>query len=204
MASQSSGLSTYTNSSLITALGIFLASFMASSLIAQNSIASGPVLSKGTGGTTIEFIPYNGSKYGMTIQYPKNWDIKEDPSGVWFVSPIDRTGNIRISSQPAIGNASLSELVQAQLLQLMNSYNSFKINSSEMTTMAGITANRTDFQIKDEVPRFLGKDIYEYGVIKISAINDNRLYTFTYFSTPQNFHLFMPVVEKMLGTLKII
>lgn len=156
-----------------------------------------------SGPGTTEFVPYNGSKYGVTIEYPKNWNITEESSGISFVSPVDRTGNIRISSYPA-GNASLSELVQAQFLESKDSYHWLGINSSKMTMMAGSPANRTDYQVKDEVPKFLGADIYEYAFMQISTIKGNILYTFTYFSTPQNFYTFLPLAEKMLSTLKII
>lgn len=192
------------NSSSTCILLIFFTSLILSPCIVQGSLTPQAILAKeSVGTTTTEFVPYDGSKYGMAIQYPKNWNITADSEGVWFVSPVDRTGNIRISSQSSL-NASLPELVQAQLLQAEKSYHSFKVNSSIMTTMAGNPANRTDYQIKDIVPKFLGSDTYEYGVIQISTIKGNKLYTFTYFSTPQNFHLFLPVAEKMLSTLKII
>jgi hypothetical protein len=191
-----------TNSCRACTLLLLFTSVMLGSCIVHG-LKTHVVLAKEDKDTTAEFIPYNGSKFGMAIQYPKNWNITEDSRGVWFTSPADKTGNIRISSQP-VSNASLAELVQVQLLQTKDSYSYFTINSSKLTTMAGSPANRTDYQIKDKVQRLFGADIYEYDVIQVSAIKSNRLYTFTYFSTPQNFHLFLPLVEKMLSTLKII
>ena len=67
--------------------------------------------------TTSEFVPYNGSKYGMNIEYPSNWNLTEDATGVWFVSPVDQTGNIRIQSEPT-QNLSLAKLVQAQTFDI--------------------------------------------------------------------------------------
>jgi hypothetical protein len=198
------GLFRSINPSLTNALLIFLIPAVLSLCLVQNSLIPQSHLAKGSAGpSTTEFVSYKGSKYGINIQYPKSWNITEHSSTVSFVSPVDRTGNIMISIQPA-GNASLSERVQALLLESKSSYHWFKINSSKMTTMAGIPANRTDYQIKDVVPRFLGDDIYEYGFMQISTIKGARLYTFTYFSTTQNFNLFLPIAEKMLSTLKII
>ena len=61
--------------------------------------------------TSSKFKAYDGSKYGINVQYPSNWNISEDASGVWFVSPVDETGNVRIESQPS-QNLSLSKSVQ--------------------------------------------------------------------------------------------
>ena len=73
-----------------------------------------------------------------------------------------------------------------------------------MTMLDKIPANRTDYKFKVEVPKFLGADIFDYGAIQISAIKDNTLYTVTYFADPETFHIFLPIVQKMLGTLKIL
>ena len=152
--------------------------------------------------TTSKFVMFNGTKYGTIIQYPDNWKINEDSTGVWFVSPIDETGNVRIESQPA-KNGSLALMVQAQLLQSKQSYKELDIASSNITTLDGVPGNRTDYKFKVEVPKFLGSDIFDYTAFQISAVKGDRLYTFTYFSTPQNFHLFLPIVHKMLSTFKI-
>jgi hypothetical protein len=153
--------------------------------------------------TTSNFATYDGSKYGMSIGYPDNWKITEDPSGVWFSSPVDETGNIRIESQPS-QNRSLTELVQVQLLQTKNSNKELNIVSSNMTTLDENPANRTDYKFKVEVPKFLGADIFDYNAIQISTVRDGKLYTVTYFATAETFYIFLPIVQKMLGTLKIL
>ena len=153
--------------------------------------------------TTSEFVPYNGSKYGMNIEYPSNWNLTEDASGVWFVSPVDQTGNIRIQSEPT-QNLSLAKLVQAQLLISKDSHKLLNITSSNTTILDGNPANRTDFKFRDEIPKFLGVDIFDYVSFQISAVKGDKLYTFIYFSTPENFYLFLPIAQKMLGTLKIL
>lgn len=161
------------------------------------------VLVQAQGPTSANFVTYDGSKYGMIIQYPENWKIKEDPAGVWFVSPVDETGNVRIENQSAL-NASLPVLVEAQLLQSKQSYKELTKISSNMTTLSEIPANRTDYQFKIEVPKFLGVDVYDYSAFQISAVKADTLYTFTYFSTKDNFQLFLPIAQKMLSTLRIL
>ena len=153
--------------------------------------------------TTSDFITFDGSKYGFSIEYPENWNVTQDATGVWFSSPVDGTGNIRIGSQPAL-NLSLTDLVQVQLLQTKDSNKDFNIVSSNMTMLDKIPGNRTDYKFKVEVPKFLGADLFDYDAIKISAIKDNTLYTVTYFADPETFYIFLPIVQKMLGMLKIV
>lgn len=161
--------------------------------------ASGTVT---TSPTTMKIIDYDGSKYGFHVQYPANWNLTEDQSGVWFVSPVDSTGNIRIERQPA-HNLSLSDLVTVQLLQARESYKQLKVLSSNLTSLDGNPANRTDYQFKIEEPRFMGVDVFEFTAIQFSSIKNNNFYTFTYFSNPENFHIFLPIAQKMLSTLRL-
>lgn len=153
--------------------------------------------------TTSKFLTYNGTKYGTAIQYPSSWKVSEDATGVWFISPVDETGNVRIESLKAI-NGSLPLTVQAQLIQSKQSYKEFNIVSSNLTTVDGLPANRTDYKFKLEIAKFLGSESFDYTGFQISALKGDRLYTFTYFSTPENFHLFLPIVQKMFSTFKIL
>ena len=61
--------------------------------------------------TTSTYVTYDGSKYGFSIQYPDNWIKKEDSSGIWFISPVNESANLRIESQ-SNQNASLKDLVE--------------------------------------------------------------------------------------------
>lgn len=69
-----------------------------------------------------------------------------------------------------------------------------------MTTLGGLPGNRTDYKFKVEVPKFLGSNIFDYTAFQVSAIKDDRLYTFTYFSTPEDFYLFLPIAQIMLSS----
>ena len=73
-----------------------------------------------------------------------------------------------------------------------------------MTTIDKSPANRTDYKFKVEIPKFMGADIYDYDAIKISTLKGDRLYTVTYFGPPDTFYTYLPIVQKMLSTLKIL
>ena len=148
------------------------------------------------------YVSYNGSKYGFNVQYPSNWNISEDASGVWFFSPINETANIRFESQPS-QNLSLSDAVQVQFFLARESYKGLDKISTNMTNLDGNPANRTDYKFKMEFPKFLGTDVVDYTAFQISSIKGEKLYTLTYFAPPESFNIFLPIVEKMLSSIKI-
>lgn len=156
--------------------------------------------------SSTKFIPYNGSKYGLSFEYPANWNISERESGIWFSSP-DGSGNFGIQIQPA-QDKSLQELVKIQLDQYNVGFKDFRVLSSNSTTLAGNAANRTDYSFKTEEPKFLGTtlfgtDILNFLAIAISTLRNDNLYTVTYISTAENFDIFQPIVEKMLSSIII-
>lgn len=152
--------------------------------------------------TTTKFVTYNSTKYGVAMDYPETWKIREGESAVLFEPPVAGAGTVGILIQPS-QNMSLPELVQVQLNQSKGSAKELKVISSNLTTMAGNPANRTDFTYKVEEGNLFGSDIYEYSVIQVSTIKNGNFYTFLYHPTSQNFHLSLPTVQKMLSTLKI-
>ena len=90
-----------------------------------------------------------------------------------------------------------------QLLLAKNSYKGLDVVSTNMTTLDGTPANGTDYKFKMEFPKFLGTDVVDYSAIQISSIKGEKLYTLTYFSPAENFNIFLPIVEKMLSSIKI-
>ena len=153
--------------------------------------------------TTTKFVTYNSTKYGFAIDYPENWKTREVESDVWFEAPVAATGTMGIIVQPS-QNMSLPELVQVQLDQIKETSKELNVISSNLTTLAGNPANRTDFTYKVEERNLFGADTYEYRVIEISALKGDTFYTILYPATPQNFHIFLPIVQKMLSTFKIL
>ena len=153
--------------------------------------------------TTTKFVTYSSPKYGVAIDYPGNWKIREGESEVWFEAPVAATGTMGIIIQSS-QNMSLPELVQVQLDQIKETSKELNVISSNLTTLAGIPANRTDFTYKVEEGNLFGAVTYEYRVIEISALKGDTFYTILYPATLQNFHLFLPIVQKMLSTLKIL
>ncbi len=152
--------------------------------------------------TTEAFISYINPNYQFSLQYPRDWKVQEDQSGVWFTSPVDKTGNFRIEGQPAY-NRTLSDLVAIQLNQSKNNFKDFKIIHSNLTTLAGITANLTDYSFTIEDQNLFVTNTYKFIGMQISALKNNDLYTITFFSNPENFNLYLPIVKKMINSVKL-
>ena len=159
--------------------------------------------------STTKFIPFNNaSKYGIAFEYPENWRITERDSGIWFSSPVDGSGNFGIQIQPA-QNRSLQELVKIQLVHYNKGFEDFRVLSSNITSLLGNKANLTNYSFKTEEPKYLGTNLFgtdtlNFLAIMISTIRNDNLYSVTYISTAENFDIFLPTVQKMLSTLKII
>lgn len=175
--------------------------------IAYGQVSFSQASTIGDNPSSTKFIPYNVSKYGLSFEYPGNWNITERESGIWFSSPVDGTGNIGIQIQPA-GNKTLQELVKIQLVQYNVGFKDFRVLSSNSTTLAGNAANRTDYSFKTEEPKFLGTslfgtDILNFLAIAISTIKNDNLYTVTYISTAENYDIFLPIADKMMSSLRI-
>lgn len=152
--------------------------------------------------TTESFVIYDNPKYPFTLQYPHNWKVKEDKNDVWFISPVEQSGNFRIEYQPAY-NQTLSNLVQLQLNQLGASFKDFKILRSNLTMLAGIPANLTMYSFSMEQQNLFITNTYKFMGVQISALESDSLYTIVYFSYPENFDIYLPAAKKMIGTFRI-
>jgi hypothetical protein len=152
--------------------------------------------------TTEPFVSFTKPIYPFTLQYPQNWAVEEKSNGVWFRSPVDESGNFRIGFAPAY-NASLSSLVAIHLKELQNSFKDFKISNSTSTPLDGAQANVTNYFFSLEDNKLFNKNTYQFVGTQYAALKNNTFYSITYFSSPENFGIFLPIVEKMISTLKI-
>jgi hypothetical protein len=152
--------------------------------------------------TTESFLTYFNPKYPFTLQYPQNWAVEEEQNGVWFRSPVDESGNIRIGFAPAY-NASLAGLVAVHLKELENSFDDFKIINSTNTSLGGVQANVTNYLFSLEDKKLFTTDTYKFVGTQFATLKNDIFYSITYFSSPENFNIFLPTAKKMLSTLKI-
>jgi hypothetical protein len=128
--------------------------------------------------------------------------VEEKQNGVWFRSPADESGNFRIGFSPAY-NGSLSDLVAIHLNELQKSFKDFRISNSNSVLLAGVPANVTNYLFSLEDNKLFSKETYKFVGTQYATVKNNIFYSITYFSSPENFNIFLPTVKKMLSTLKI-
>jgi hypothetical protein len=167
--------------------------FLSGLVFAQNSTIGGNA-------TTESFVTYGNPKYPFYFQYPQNWLVKEQSNSVWFTSPVDLSGNVRIDCDP-VSNQSLSKLVEIQLDELAHSFKDFKIINSNPATLGGIAANLTHYSYAMEEHILFSTNMVKFNAMLMSALHNDNFCTVLYFSTPEFFDIYLPIVNRMIGSL---
>jgi hypothetical protein len=175
------------------AISLDISFFPSGVAFAQNSTSLGNA-------TTESFVTYGNPKYPFYFQYPQNWLVKEQPNSVWFTSPVDRSGNVRIDCAP-VSNQTLSKLVNIQLDELAHSFKDFKIIDSNPATLGGVVANLTNYAYAMEEHVLFSTNMVKFNAMLVSALKNDNFCTILYFSTPEFFDIYLPIVKRMIGSL---
>lgn len=147
---------------------------------------------------------YSNFDEELSIQTPKNWQIKENPvpqTLVAFFSPkegendrfVENVGLdiIDLSVKP---NATLEELVSAWINQSKSEFpDSFEVISQESTKLGDIEAIKVISSAKDEVSPLKSMAFF--------AIKDGEGYTLNYSAEEKSFDKFLPDVESLVKSL---
>lgn len=54
------------------------------------------------------------------------------------------------------------------------------------------------------MPKVLGSDVSNYDSIRIATVKYDTLYIAIHFATPDSFYIFLPEIQIMLSTIKIV
>jgi PsbP-like protein len=148
------------------------------------------------------FSTYNNPNYPFSIQYPQNWKIEGDPEGVWFISPVDGSGNLRIETQ-VNQNKTLDNIIESQINKSKLEFQSYEVLSRNSTTLASGPAEEVFYKFKAQIPGFLNTDTFELKGMQIFSLRGSYVYIVTYFSNLDRFEIFLPTVQKAISSLKI-
>jgi hypothetical protein len=165
---------------------------------------SGVVFAQGStvqsNATTQAFVTYVNPKYPFSLQYPQNWLVREQTNALWFTSPADQSGNVRLSCQ-SVSDQNLSKLVGIQLDEIAQTFKDFKITNSSFTTLGGIAANLTNYSYGMEEHVLFSTNVVKFNAMLVSTLKDDRYCTVLYYSTPEMFDVYLPIVKKMISGL---
>jgi hypothetical protein len=191
---------------------IYVASFLALlviSLMGSSALINARVNSTAGTDQTVpsDFLTYDNSTYGVKIQYPPDWDLREpfNTPGTYteiadFSPPIssDKNANtvVALSVTDLIQKRTLGYLIKNAigLFRGANDTSNFKV--VDATTDALLGGQKAFSLIYTSTTKGLDEKTMLLG-----SIFGNRLYQILYTSEPSKFDLFLPAVNKMVGSL---
>ena len=177
---------------------------IAQAIVDSIQITSTPSL----GQSAISLLTYSNSIYGISIQYPDEWEKSDgdqiDPTQivVFTGTPagyFERGAHVSISFEGVPPGFSLQNYMDATLEGLKDSetYNIADLQSSH-TTLGGDQAARIQFTITSNETTNQAK------ILQVATLKDNRLYFLTYVSSSDSFDKDLPTVEEMIKSFEFI
>jgi YVTN family beta-propeller protein len=162
-----------------------------------------------TNPSNITFSTYENINLGIKINYPLNWDIVdyEKPDSVLFRSLIE--------DKDDIGREYL------RLDTIDNSYGIFRPIDFVNVTIAqtqGVGEYKQNLEV-NELPHNItllnntaAKTVYtlantkdrEIKTLKIAFEENDKIFIFTYYAQAKNYYNYLPTIEQMIGSFKII
>jgi hypothetical protein len=159
-----------------------------------------------TGAASVSnFLTYQNSTYGISVQHPSNW-IKEENHNlttagriVKFSSPpgtphatLNIIGGNRLPS-----NMSLEQFSAASINNLRQSFPRFNLLESSSNTLGAFPAHRVVYTA-EVAPGFGVKSM------QVWTIKDARDFIITYVSLPSDFSNYLPTVQHMIDSFAFI
>lgn len=147
---------------------------------------------------------YQNEKYGLSLEYPANWSLKENPAPSYiagFYSPKEDASDtydeslgvkaIDTSSQP---NITLQEVADMWENQTKKAESSFIVTDRKSSTIVGESA-------KDILYTFKNQGIDGKGMVRI-ALKNKTTYIFQYNAAEKSYDKFLPDIETILASVK--
>ena len=156
--------------------------------------------------STMNFLPYDNSTYGIKLQYPTSWDKEENGTRQ------DTETDVVTFSPPAINsNASLdvtiddisdekgialSQYASDGISDLKESLKNFKsIGLTTNNVLAGLPAYKSIYTYVDQNTIF--KDM------EIGAIKGDKVYILTYEAGINEYDKYLPVIQELINYFQV-
>lgn len=147
---------------------------------------------------------YQNDKYGLSLEYPANWSLKENPAPSYiagFFSPkedasdtYDESVGVKAIDTSSKPDLTLQEVVDTWENQTKKSETSFVVTDRKSATIAEENA-------KDIFYTFQDKGIDGKGFVRI-ALKNNTAYIFTYNAAQKSYDKFLVDAEATLNSVK--
>jgi eukaryotic-like serine/threonine-protein kinase len=151
-----------------------------------------------------QFLTYENSELGISIQYPSNWEkLVNLDNFVTFTAPPETDTRIypaalgikvqELSSQ----NIPLQEITKVQMSDLKRSNPDLNVLESTSTTIADKPAHKIVFSAIDN------KEV-ERKAMQVWTVIGNKAFLITYKAEPDKFSSYLPTIERMIDSFKVI
>ena len=151
-----------------------------------------------------QFLTYENPELGISIQYPSNWEkLVNLDNFVTFTAPPETDTRIypaalglkvqELSSQ----NIPLQEITKVQMSDLKKSNPDLNVLESTPTTIAGKPAHKIVFSAIDN-------EEVERKAMQVWTVIGNKAILITYKAEPDKFLSYLPTIERMIDSFKVI
>jgi eukaryotic-like serine/threonine-protein kinase len=151
-----------------------------------------------------QFLTYENSELGISIQYPSNWEkIASLDNFVTFTAPPETDTRIYPAAlglkvqELSSKNIPLQEITKVQMSDLKRSNPDLKVLESTSTTIADKPAHKIVFSAIDN------KEV-ERKAMQVWTVIGNKAFLITYKAEPDKFSSYLPIIERMIDSLKVI
>lgn len=150
---------------------------------------------------------YENSDYGLKIQYPSDWEVKENPNEyvvVGFTSPLEGSSDVWkdyfVVSVEGISGISLDEYVESSLSSLEGVNQQYGLETkditSESTVVSGNDARKISYTLEGEGSPKLSEDRY---ITK----KGNFAYSIAFTVEFEKYSQYLPVIQDVMDSLEI-
>jgi hypothetical protein len=166
-----------------------------------------------------EFLTYTNDTYGIRIQYPQNWTIKDnyrlnpdDPyiTIVSFFAPPEKNitsprEEVTVYVDTQQYRTSLEEYMLEPVLNNNNTQlgkwkNVSVVEFEENSTLAERPAYKVELKYIDEIT---GSPVDRY-LLDTGTVVEDKVYVVSYWAEPQTYSELLPDVEKMVDSFEIL
>lgn len=150
------------------------------------------------------FLTYQNSTYGITIQYPAGWLIHEShgevPHGiVLFRTPLETTfASLNVYGGDLLPYLSFQQYVDGTIYQLRNQFQNFNLIESSPTSLDGYQAQKLIYTTS------VAPDNTSMEGMSILTIKDDREYIITYVTQTIDFQTYLPTIQKMIDSFAFL
>jgi hypothetical protein len=150
--------------------------------------------------TMQRYLTYENPIYQIKIQYPADWEKKDQGLGgdnvVKFVLPQQRFPSLFVQIEDLDSSKLLQEYTYDKINHLRQLFHDFNIIEQNLTSLAGNNAYKIVYTFTLEQINYKRMDIW--------TIKDDRVYIINYLVETGEYSKYLPTIQKMVDSFEIV